>query len=272
MKISATIIDTYPDKKFPSIAIKMAQRLAMVDKIYTISDSPFIECDNVEFIKINPLTSNNQYGKVIFDLLPEIITDDFVLIFQWDGFPLNPSKWKNDFLGYDYIGAPLGNWVGQGGFSLRSRKLLKTLKNLRITIDLTNPFDQPEDQIICHHKRAVLEENGIKFAPINTAAQFSFDCGPINKNVLGFHGTQNFPIFLNESDLIKYADNITPRITNPVIMINYLNSCLINDMKNLVNTTLKDFRNKPNLLKTFQYLMATNPNSYLLKFFADSSA
>lgn len=114
-RITAVIIDTYPDKIFASLAIKMVQRFEKITKVITFSDTPFEEINDVEFVKISKLTSNNDYGKIIFDILPKYITDDFVLVFQWDGFILNPSNWFDSFLDYDYIGAPYNNWVGNGG-------------------------------------------------------------------------------------------------------------------------------------------------------------
>lgn len=267
MKISAVIIDTYPDKKFASLAIKMVQRLSIVENIITFTDTPFEEIENITFIHTPPLKSNNEYGHIIFERLPEIITSQHVLIFQWDGFPLNPDRWKDDFLGYDYIGAPIGSWMGNGGFSLRSKKLLDTLKELGITVDLTNPYDQPEDQIICTHKKNILESHGIRFAPLQVASQFSFQSGLINKNVFGFHGPFNLPIFFSESDLIKYADNIISRISQPTSLIPYLERCHQEEMYDLLHISLNNYRNKPNLLKAFQYLSATNPNSSLFKYF-----
>ena len=268
-KISALIIDTYPDKKFPSLAIKMVQRLPIVDRIYTLSDTPFLECSNVEFIEIPPLRSTNEYGKVIFDFLPEIIQDDHVLIFQWDGFPLAPIKWQNNFLDFDYIGAPWPHEsfypVGNGGFSLRSKKLIQTLKELQINIDLSNPYAQPEDVLICIHKRKPLEKNGIKFCDRNIAANFSYEYGPLNKNVLGFHGAHNFPHFFSESDLLRYADSIISRIPDPKFMIPYLNTCRGQNMDKLIQASLFNFYNKPNLFKTFQYLSANAPNDSLFR-------
>ena len=272
MKISAVIIDTYPDKKFASLAIQMVQRLPIIENIITFSDTPFSELENLKFIHTPPLKSNNEYGHIIFERLPEIIENEYVLIFQWDGFPLNPNKWKDEFLDFDYIGAPIGNWMGNGGFSLRSKKLFNALKKLRITVDLTNPFDQPEDQIICIHKRNLLESDGIKFAPFNIASQFSYQSGQINKNVFGFHGPFNLPIYFNESDLIRYADNIITRISQPASMIPYLNCCLQQRMYELLRITLSNYKNKPNLFKAFQYLSATNPSSPLISLFVDACA
>ena len=270
-KISAVIIDTYADKKFASIAIKMVQRLPIVGTIFTLSDIPFQNVSGVEFIQIPPLQSINEYGKIIFERLPEIIEDDHVMVFQWDGFPLKPDQWTDKFLDYDYIGAiwphrPLTP-VGNGGFSIRSRKLLNTLKSLGITVDLNDDHNQPEDEMICIQHKESLEDEGIRFAPADLAAQFSFENGPLNKNTLGFHGPDNFPFFFTEVDLIKYSDNIILRISQPDLMLSYLFNCLKQDMHELLFITLSDFRNKPNLLKTYQFLSTTIPNSPLLHLF-----
>ena len=67
-------------------------------------------------------------------LLKKYIDTDFCLIIQGDGFVIHPENWTDEFLKYDYIGAPWRNLahysfirVGNGGFSLRSKKLLKIL-------------------------------------------------------------------------------------------------------------------------------------------------
>lgn len=273
-KISAVIIDTYEDKTFASLAIKMVKRLPNISDIFTLSDKPFHDCENLNFIQIDKVKSTNEYGKIIFEYLPNIITNDHALIFQWDGFVLNPQNWCEEFLDYDYIGAvwpqhPLTP-VGNGGFSLRSKKLINLLKELNISVDLTNPYDQPEDGIICIHKRSLLEKNGARFSPKNIANKFSFESGRLNRDVLGFHGPQNFPFFFNESDLIRYSDAIVSRLSNPIFMIAYLVGCIGQGMHELVRTTLHDFENKPNLFKTFQYLSAEHPNSPLFTTFQKS--
>lgn len=121
------------------------------------------------------------------------------MIFQWDRFPLAPIKWQNNFFDFDYIRAPWPHEplypVGNGGFSIRSKKLIQTLKELQINIDLRNPHTQPDDALICIYKRKLLEKNGIKFCDGNIAANFSYEYGPSNKNALEFHGAHNFPHF-----------------------------------------------------------------------------
>ena len=75
------------------------------------------------------IDSIEAYCKFIVKDLVKHIDTDFVLICQHDGFILNPKAWTDDFYLYDYIGAPWWHQdhkaVGNGGFSLRSKKLLQ---------------------------------------------------------------------------------------------------------------------------------------------------
>lgn len=79
-----------------------------------------------------------EYSRFVLQDLHTYIETSHVLIVQADGFVLNPGLWNPGWLDYDYVGAPwpetlrvgkyvipLANRVGNGGFSLRSRRLLK---------------------------------------------------------------------------------------------------------------------------------------------------
>lgn len=140
-------------------------------------------------IEIEHLSTVEAYSRFCFENLAEYVDTEFALIFQHDGFILNPDAWTDEFLRYDYIGAPwfdtpesvakydlhqsyVGNWsVGNGGFSLRSKKLLTLCKNL-VTEGLVTET-HPEDMIICVRKRTLFEEHGISFAPVELAQRFS---------------------------------------------------------------------------------------------------
>ena len=260
--LAAVIIDTYPNKGLAINAIHMAKRIPFLNTIYTFSDEPFFQ--DAIFIKIPQIKSNNEYGQVIFDSLLEHISETHFLIIQWDGFPLFPEFWNEDFLNYDYIGAPIDGWVGNGGFSLRSKKLLSICRNLKIHIDQTNPIDQPEDQIICNKNRVLLESNGIKFAPIELAKRFSYQSGPLDNEIFGFHSPENLPFFIPEPDLISVANEIIERIPQPLIMLGFLANCKKVNFPMLFKACVANYSTKPNLVKAIHYEMNTNPNS---KFF-----
>lgn len=122
---------------------------------------------------LNPgLTSKEAYSKFVIKELYKYFDTDYCLIFQHDGFVHNWKAWDNEFLKYDYIGAPWhykdGMAVGNGGFSLRSKRLMQYVaQNL-------NQF-HPEDHHICRTFRPQLEQAGFKFAPIEIAERFSFE-------------------------------------------------------------------------------------------------
>lgn len=128
--------------------------------------------------------------------ITDFIDTEFCLTVQWDGFGLFKQNWLPQFLEYDYIGAP---WpahmnparVGNGGFSLRSKRWLDAA---------ANPFDAPpysgevEDDWACHQNRSFYESKGCKIAPLHVAARFSIEW-PVEeypswtiRDCFGFHG------------------------------------------------------------------------------------
>ncbi|MFA5124279.1 MAG: DUF5672 family protein [Patescibacteria group bacterium] len=169
-----------------------------------------ISSDNKNVIKINPVESIKKYSQFILKELNNYIKTDFVLIIQYDGFILNSTAWDDEYLKYDYIGAPL--WVkdklvvGNGGFSLRSKKLLEILQNdpsINIEDSPSHKYAENEDWIISVIKRKYLENLGIKFAPVKLAHKFSFEknkeYGAKWNGQFGFHGLK----WTDISDWIK---------------------------------------------------------------------
>jgi hypothetical protein len=126
-------------------------------------------------VHIPPLLSKEAYSRFIMNELFNYIATSHVLIIQHDGYITNWQAWDKTWLQYDYIGAPwpleyIPNRVGNGGFSLRSQKLLRT------TAGINWPVTHPEDAVICRELRPILErEHGIKFAPLEVAEKFSYE-------------------------------------------------------------------------------------------------
>jgi hypothetical protein len=147
--------------------------------------------DDPRAISIAPLMSIDAYSQFCLRELDRYIDTPYALIIQHDGFVLNASAWDEAYLTYDYLGAParagttvygygavpphvVGTLVvGNGGFSLRSKKLLE----LTATLIARGDFDPdgPEDWVQCYTNRALLESNGIRFAPSDLAERFSFE-------------------------------------------------------------------------------------------------
>ena len=146
-----------------------------------------VQAEGIEVIKIDKLDYKG-YNEFVAMKLWQFIGSDYIILCQNDGYITNASRWTNEFFKHDFIGAPWpipnddmtyrtpGNRlirVGNGGFSFRSRKLLRapTILGLEFTDRGTGFWH--EDGFLCVHNREVLENAGIKFAPIELAAQFS---------------------------------------------------------------------------------------------------
>ena len=178
-------------------------------------------------IAIAPLAGRADYSRFVMkDLLPHIETEH-VLLIQWDGYVVNPDAWSDDFLHHDYIGARWGfhqdaHCIGNGGFSLRSRRLLEALQDPDI-----DRFE-PEDVMICREYRPLLESrHGIRFAPPEVADRFSFETTYPQGRPLGFHGLFNMWLFLDDAEV---TDFITALPASIVASVQYLSLA-----KNLVD-------------------------------------
>jgi len=149
-----------------------------------------------------------SYSRFVFESLHNYVSTKHCLIIQADGFVLNPERWLAEFADYDYIGAPWPefinldsaihglhlnrNRVGNGGFSLRSKRLFVITS--RIDFDQLRFPILSEDLVICHYLYDQPCSAGLRFAPIHVATQFSIE-HPYKKGTLqrrstfGFHGS-----------------------------------------------------------------------------------
>jgi Protein of unknown function (DUF5672)/SEC-C motif len=160
----------------------------------------------IEIVKIPRITSSGDYSRFVLKDLLRFVDMDFVQIVQWDGYVTQGASWTDEFLDYDYIGARWwfrepGRDVGNGGFSLRSRKLLEALQDPKIA-----PSD-PEDNAICLDHRELLERKyGIRIAPGALADRYAFEGESPSGREFGFHRVFNLPYFHDEVALNEVLD------------------------------------------------------------------
>ena len=150
--------------------------------------------NTVDQVAIGRLSSIDDYNRFMLYQLGHHVETSHCLVVQADGYVLNPQQWDPAFLDYDYIGAawplkadayidPFGQSqrVGNGGFSLRSRKLLTVPQRRNVPWEV-NKGDfyrhmdaglYSEDGNICVHNRHIYSEEGCVFAPIEVAVRFS---------------------------------------------------------------------------------------------------
>lgn len=143
-----------------------------------------IEFATVELIQLASIKNIDSWNKAVIYELPKYIDTDYCIFIHADGYIISPEVWKNEWLAWDYIGAPwplptdsfsyrdeIGELQRVGNsVSLRSKKLM----DLVATREWKSYYGNTnEDGFICCHNRKWLESQGCKFAPLEVAIHFS---------------------------------------------------------------------------------------------------
>jgi hypothetical protein len=204
---------------------------------------PYEYPSNIELVQAPEIKTTEDYSNYLLSDLTSLIEGTHVLIIQWDSFIVNHKLWDANYLRYDYIGAPWPHHpqtpVGNGGFSLRSIKLIKALQNIKI------PKKHPEDQCICIDNRQILESKyQIKFAPLEIAEKFGVERG-CWRETFGFHGFFNFHKVLSDRDLRHVAYKIPSQFLNGIDTYELIKQLVQNNKIKLAYFLLKkSFTNK----------------------------
>jgi len=201
-KITAICIDGRPFnderyKRYESIISFMTEHIDFYEIIFIGTRNPDI--DNIKFVQIDEMGIQGYSNFCLLGLC-DYINSQYCLIFQDDGFVLNPHLWRDEFLEYDYIGSPWplymgwpveGNQVGNGGFSLRSKRLLEFSKTL------VGHTTENEDTYLVGTNKCELDKRNLKIAPVEIARLFSVENnldGDHNLNTcFGFHAKHLLP-------------------------------------------------------------------------------
>ena len=152
---------------------------------------------------LGPMTTEVGFvlNRFILRDLPYLLDDaDFLVLVQSDGYAVNKEAWTDEFLDYDYIGAPWTLWqtaiispfnlsrrVGSGGFSLRSHKWYRTATTAPV-------FTGGCEDIFCTVKHwNHFAKAGCEIAPVSLALRWCFehrleDYDHSPEKSFGFHG------------------------------------------------------------------------------------
>lgn len=168
--------------------------------------------DNLEWVPIARLTSARAYSEFVLRQLADHVRTSHCLLVQWDGHVIDASRWRTEFLAYDYVGASWpqfddGQEVGNGGFSLRSRELLEYCRHPEFV------HSHPEDLAICRHNRAHLERRGLNFAPREIADLFSAERAGDPSASFGYHGVWHMPGVLGHERFWEIYRQLDDRTT-----------------------------------------------------------
>ena len=169
-------------------AMQFSMKSVSFNQCLFFTNSEIICPNGIKKIRINSFNSVDEWSFfIVFDLYKYIQTKHIILI-HYDGYIVNPESWKEEFLEYDYIGAPwpevndgvtykddLGNDVRVGNsVSLRSKKILELPSVLSLKWEPFHGFLNEDGFLCCKNKR-ILESNGIRFADIDIAKYFSHE-------------------------------------------------------------------------------------------------
>ncbi|HVY20414.1 MAG TPA: DUF5672 family protein [Bauldia sp.] len=177
-------------------------------------------------VPIAPLRSIADYSRFVLRDLVDHVTTSHILVVQWDGYVVDPAAWKRAFLKYDYIGSvwldqPEHLSVGNGGFSLRSRRLMQTVRQL------PHLAGYNEDVVIGRTYRAIMErDNGIRFAPSKIAGLFAHEY-KIEAGVptFGFHGVENLSRYTTDDELTDICKALDMARLHPEKMLILAATC-----------------------------------------------
>lgn len=157
-----------------------------------------------EFVKINQIKDIMDFNEFCFKELYKYINTNHALLFQDHAYIIHPEMWDNSWLLWDWIGSPwnivenayMGNngervRVGNGGFSLRSKKILELPTKMNWDLREEQGFYNEDGNFCCYYRKEMLE-NDIKYAPLEVALKFSYE-NPVPEHgstypmTFGFH-------------------------------------------------------------------------------------
>lgn len=233
------------DTRLPQMALEAMQtcmtRIAFGDAILiTRPEHGLVPAScALRIIERDDIKSVHDYSRVMLKELGQHLRTTHLLIVQWDGYVLNPDMWQDEFLDFDYIGPVWPQYkdahrVGNGGFSLRSRKLIDALSDHRF-----EPA-HPEDVCICRTHRAELEQHhGIRFASEALAHRFAFEREEPTGPTFGFHGLSNFPDILGAQELAQFVNTAPAELFSSLEARLFIKKLLRRDLSECARIALK---------------------------------
>lgn len=232
--ITIVAVDTYAHE-LTKLSIEKTLSVLDCNEVLVLSDKNIFPSGR--WVEINPINIE-EYNSIMIKHLWPFVRTDHILVVQYDGMAVDGNKWTDEFLNYDYIGAvwpwphhPPGYKVGNGGFSLRSKKLLHMLKDKAIVQSLQLPMY--EDLYIGVHYKNLLVSRGANIADEIIASKFSNEHPPGFRQTFGFHGTFNLPYYLEDSET-EFFINKNPSWTSEGSALLAIHCCL-SEKQNLAN-------------------------------------
>jgi hypothetical protein len=188
------------------------QSLKHIDpkEIVIISDREILP--GAKHIIREPVSGMQEYNEIMLKGITEHVNTKHAMYIQWDGIANDREQWRDEFLDYDYIGAVWpweteGKNVGNGGFSLRSKRLLDACMDDKIKLSEARDFIGEDGSIGVDHRPYLETEYGIKYATTEIARKFSYELG-VHEPSFGFHGLWNVFNLMTDADMDYFYTRI----------------------------------------------------------------
>ncbi|MBE5875479.1 MAG: hypothetical protein E7290_01175 [Lachnospiraceae bacterium] len=164
------------------------------DAVLITHKKPFGLPKQIRYSYTSQLKTIDDFNyKMVYELGDHIQTD-YALIVHADGFVVHPEMWRDEFLEYDYIGAPwplppegdtttyrdiYGNICRVGNSAgIRSKRLMDFPKKANVPWEGEYAYGRMwfyEDGFICCKIRHLLEAEGMRIAPLEVAKYYSHE-------------------------------------------------------------------------------------------------
>lgn len=205
-------------------ALKYSMRgIDFGDALLISHRKPIYLPSNIRYAYTDRLRTIDDFNYKMLYELGDYIHTEFACIVHYDGFIVHPELFRDEFLEYDYIGAPwpdphddytyrdiygrlqrVGNSVG-----FRSKRLIDFPKEAGLPFEADHGYFH-EDGFLCVKNRHLVEKAGMRIAPIEVAKYFSHETMiPEIEGItpFAFHkwaGTNSvYPRFKGEPDILK---------------------------------------------------------------------
>ncbi len=189
---------------------KCCESMRFAEVVFFHDESVGAHAPVTRSVVIPKLASVEAYSRFVIHDLPDHVATSHVLICQWDGYVLSAQRWRPAFMDLDYIGAPWTHVpppknVGNGGFSLRSVRLMRAVRDW-----VGEDGVHPEDWYIGVACRERLESLGFRFADPALAAAFSVEDGDWSDDLppFGFHAPYHFPRVLASDEWRTFVSTL----------------------------------------------------------------
>ena len=213
--------------EYSSSEIEFGRIIFFLDKLIPTNNNRIMS------VQIPTFKNVSEWGEFVVFELYKYITTDYICLIHDDGFIVNPQQWTNDFLKYDYVGAPWpkskdgysyispkGKQIRVGNsVSIRSKKILEIPSKLKLDWKDAHLSLFHEDGFLCVQHHETLVHNGVSFAPFELACKFARE-ETLNENInltpFAFHKwkgpNSNFPCFNKTFQFKKKLNKILKKL------------------------------------------------------------